>query len=178
MPVFSKHAFLTHDWGTFNSLGKDRMGGVLVKNHDRVTRIFRGLSGRGLRCWFDEMEMKNLIVDQMCEGIDESAVVVVFLTDRYVEKVRSKDEKDNCKKEFNYAETRKGVLVTESVLSDQKLKNRKPENPGKGKSKDYYRLYSFLKGFWVSNRGRIQIARQSLCITWMLPEFGFARNAL
>ncbi len=76
------------------------------------------LSGRGLRCWFDEMEMKNLIVDQMCEGIDESAVVVVFLTDRYVEKVRSKDEKDNCKKEFNYAETRKGGQCMIPVVMD------------------------------------------------------------
>jgi hypothetical protein len=104
--------------GTFNSLGKDIVEGVAVKNHDRVSRIFKGLNRLGLKCWFDEVEMENLIIDQMCQGIDDSAVFVVFLTDRYIEKVRSPNEQDNCKKEFNYAEKRKGGQCMIPVVMD------------------------------------------------------------
>ena len=48
---------------------------------------------------------------QMCNGIDESAIVVVFVTKRYLEKVGSGNPSDNCFKEFNYATRRKPGLI-------------------------------------------------------------------
>ncbi len=39
-----------------------------------------GLKQLGLNTWFDEERMEGNIVDQMCKGIDESAVVAVLST--------------------------------------------------------------------------------------------------
>ena len=44
---------------------------------------------------------------QMCDGIDASALVIVFITRRYVDKVAGDNAADNCQKEFNYAELQK-----------------------------------------------------------------------
>jgi hypothetical protein len=39
----------------------------------------------------------------MVQGIDESDVVVIFVTEKYMEKVNGNDPRDNCQLEFNYA---------------------------------------------------------------------------
>jgi hypothetical protein len=39
--------------------------------------------------------MEGCILDKMCEGIDNASCVVVFVTERYLEKVASKDMQDN-----------------------------------------------------------------------------------
>ncbi len=121
MPVFSKHAFLTHDWGDFNSKGEGNEDGVQVFNHDRVSRIYQGLSIKGLKCWFDEVEMEGMITDKMCKGIDDSAVVVVFLTKRYLIKVQGENQKDNCKKEFNYSDQTKGGQFMVGVVMEPEM---------------------------------------------------------
>ena len=119
MPIFSKptryHCFLTHDWGKF----KTKKGGKeLVSNHDRVSRIYTGLTQSGMHVWFDEVQMKGLIQKQMCKGIDDSYVIVVFLTKRYIEKVGGDDQKDNCQKEFLYADNTKGGQRMIGVVMD------------------------------------------------------------
>mmetsp|Transcript_10381 Transcript_10381/g.34115 ORF Transcript_10381/g.34115 Transcript_10381/m.34115 type:complete len:161 (+) Transcript_10381:311-793(+) len=47
--------------------------------------------------------MRGNILDQMCRGIDDSTTVVVFVTRRYISKVASANDADNCKRGFNYA---------------------------------------------------------------------------
>ena len=74
------HGFLTHDWG-IDTQGRP--------NHERVTSIHQRLKAMGLNNWFDEERMHGNVQLQMCNGIDESAIVVVFVTKRYLEKVGS-----------------------------------------------------------------------------------------
>jgi ankyrin repeat protein len=89
--------FLTHDWGRYQE------NGVEVRNHDRVSRVYQGLAKKGLKCWFDENEMEGAIDHKMCEGIDQTRCMAVFVTERYLKKVASGDFGDNCLKEFGYA---------------------------------------------------------------------------
>jgi hypothetical protein len=78
-----------------------------------------------LSCWFDEKELGAVIPDEMCRGIDSSTIVLVALTRRYLQKVAGHDMMDNCKKEFLYADQRKGGqkmvgIVMEPGLYDTK----------------------------------------------------------
>jgi hypothetical protein len=93
-PGMLYNAFLTHDWGK-DELGRD--------NHQTVTRVNTALKSRGVVTWFDSERMEGHIRDKMVAGIDASACVVVFITQRYMAKVGGQDHKDNCKLEFNYA---------------------------------------------------------------------------
>ena len=72
--------FQTHDWGT------DERG---RSNHDRVISVAERLKACGLRVWIDEYEMTGDIVSKMCEAIEDSATIGVFITQRYVQKVRA-----------------------------------------------------------------------------------------
>ena len=76
--------FLTHDWGV-DETGRN--------NHARVSRVNQALQARGLRTWFDEESMKGDIQKLMGDGIDGSSVIVVFITQRYIDKVAGKGEK-------------------------------------------------------------------------------------
>ena len=93
--AFEHHGFLSHDWGT-DTLGRS--------NHRRVVAIKHRLTEEcGLQCWLDEEEMKGDINQAMTDGIEGSATVVVFITERYVTKVAGKGphgQNDNCKMEF------------------------------------------------------------------------------
>jgi hypothetical protein len=94
------HGFLTHNWQ------EDEEG---RNNHARVERVHLGLKKRGLNMWFDSERMTGAIVDQMIKGIDESDLVIVFITKKYADKVASGNPKDNCKKEFDYTSRVKGA---------------------------------------------------------------------
>ena len=59
--------------------------------------------------WFDSERMAGAIVDQMIKGIDESDLVIVFITKKYCQKVASGNPKDNCRKEFMYTSQNKGA---------------------------------------------------------------------
>lgn len=48
---------------------------------------------------------------KMCEGIDNSKCVVVFITQRYMAKVTGPDQSDNCQKEFKYATLKKSSAL-------------------------------------------------------------------
>lgn len=80
--------FLTHDWG------KDELD---RQNHERVKKVNQILQAEGIKTWFDEERLQGNIRYQMAEGIENSYAMVVFVTRRYMEKVNSLDNRDNCK---------------------------------------------------------------------------------
>eukprot|EP00732_Lithocolla_globosa_P000257 Lithocolla_globosa_v1_NODE_63_length_7262_cov_10.450950.p1 type:complete len:1201 gc:universal NODE_63_length_7262_cov_10.450950:2687-6289(+) len=100
------HCFLSHDWGV-DVLDR--------KNHETIKYINRYLNRCGIKTWLDETNMENNTSDSMMEGIDNSAVILVFFTQKYMEKCRSNTDNtsnDNCRLEFNYAATSKaGRLI-------------------------------------------------------------------
>eukprot|EP00299_Pterocystis_sp_00344_P008628 c3349_g1_i1.p1 GENE.c3349_g1_i1~~c3349_g1_i1.p1 ORF type:complete len:182 (+),score=45.31 c3349_g1_i1:56-601(+) len=103
---YKYHAFFTHDWGT-DELGRS--------NHDRVVEIAKQCTVFGLRIWIDD-EMTGNIRRQMQRGIDESVVVVVFITQRYINKVENGEGKDNCELELDY-EFPCGTILTATSTS-------------------------------------------------------------
>eukprot|EP00296_Roombia_truncata_P007793 JP446246.1.p1 GENE.JP446246.1~~JP446246.1.p1 ORF type:complete len:424 (+),score=100.75 JP446246.1:91-1272(+) len=93
-------AFLTHDWGKGDeNNGRD--------NHAEVAAVNTALKQRGIRTWFDQDRMEGVITKQMQQGIDRAATVVTFITKRYMSKVDGDNEKDNCQREFLYAQLTK-----------------------------------------------------------------------
>jgi hypothetical protein len=94
--------FMTHDWGT------DQYG---RRNHDRVVRLAYNLRARGFDMWIDETELTGNIDEQICDGIDNSNMVVIFMTQNYIDKVTGDNANDNCKKEFNYASQRRPRML-------------------------------------------------------------------
>lgn len=86
--------FLSHNWGNDNK-GRD--------NHARVAMINENFKRREIATWFDGNEMASDIQDHMCAGIENTQVVLVFITENYMEKVKSDNLNDNCKLEFKYA---------------------------------------------------------------------------
>ena len=83
--------FLTHDWGT-DELGRS--------NHERVSRVNQMLQALQYRPWFDEERMRGDVNHHMANGIKESSAVVVFITERYIEKASGNGPNganDNCK---------------------------------------------------------------------------------
>ena len=115
-----KDVFLSHDWGKIIVDGKE------VNNHERVIRISKGLEDKKLKCWLDENEMHSVLADRMSEGIDNSTVFLVHITQNYVDKVGGTNTKDNCKKEFMYSSREKGGhgmvgVVMEPAMTDKTL---------------------------------------------------------
>lgn len=53
-------------------------------NHSRVAAVNTELQRLGLRCWFDEEQMTGDVDSRMAEGIDQSDVVVCFITQQCV----------------------------------------------------------------------------------------------
>ena len=102
------HAFFTHNWA------KDQKG---RSNHDRVVQVAKMLQKKGFKIWLDESEMTGHIKLQMCDGIDKSHLVVMFVTKKYVEKVGLPPSDDNCSFEFNYAVQRRQGRVIVSHLT-------------------------------------------------------------
>ncbi len=84
-------AFASHNWGH---------NGI---THARVVKVCNVLRERGVDVWLDETHMRGNILDAMCHGIDESDVVIVFVTREYIKKVQSGSSTDNVRREFMYA---------------------------------------------------------------------------
>ena len=114
----TRDVFLTHEWAS-----QYEINGKMVGNHERVSKINKALQLKGLITWFDEEQMEGIIDDKMCEGIDESDVFCVFVTARYIEKVAGKEQKDNCKKEFQYASRRRGGQRMVPVVMEEQCRN-------------------------------------------------------
>jgi len=98
------HVFLSHNWGTGNA------------NHTRVMRVNEELKKRGLVTWMDTERMEGSTLDAMANGIDNTCVVIVFITSAYRDKVNGTDLADNCKKEFNFASQSKPNALIPVVM--------------------------------------------------------------
>lgn len=83
--------FAAHNWGPEGA------------NHRRVAKVVAGLQSRGVSVWFDENDMKGNMLTAMCHGIDSSAVVLLFVTNEYMNKVEHGGDLDNVRREFMYA---------------------------------------------------------------------------
>jgi len=114
--------FLTHNWGMMLADGT-------YDNHERVARVCKALVARGIKPWFDQERMKGNIVKQMCDGIDASKIVLVFVTKDYISKVRGSNEADNCQREFNYAMQQKSALMLPVVMESSCLNSKKWGGP-------------------------------------------------
>jgi hypothetical protein len=94
--------FLTHDWGI------DELGQA---NHERVAAINKELKSLGFVTWFDS------------SGINNSSVIIVFVTQRYMNKVNGSDANDNCRKEFKYAAQKKSSTQMIPVVMEPRMKD-------------------------------------------------------
>ena len=107
------NTFLSHDWGVD--------GG----NHIAVQHIAAQLKKIGLHYWFDDERMQGNVVSQMTSGIENSNTFIVFITQRYMDKVNGHDERDNCKIEFQYAFNRLGPQKMVAVVLERELRDTK-----------------------------------------------------
>ena len=85
----------------------------------------RALQARGLTTWFDEERMVGSVRDKMMEGIDNADCVAVFVTEAYRDKVNSKNKRDNCCFEFNYAFDQKGEHKLIPVVMEESMRNNR-----------------------------------------------------
>lgn len=106
--------FLTHDWGT-DELGRS--------NHERVARVNESLKERGFITWFDSDRLVGNIVSQMCNGIDRTKCIIVFITKNYIEKVSGDNANDNCQLEFNYALRQKSAKYMIPVVMERRVRD-------------------------------------------------------
>ena len=128
----ASHVFLAHNWGE-DELGRN--------NHDRVSRINDRLKVEGLVTWFDSDRMMGNIVKQMTAGIDNTHVVVVFITKDYVEKVGGFNSNDNCQIEFEYAFRFKTRAMMLPVVMESRMRNTAC---WKGQVGTYEHLFLFI----------------------------------
>ena len=92
------HAFICHNWG----VDKFR-----YLNHFCVPLIIKELQDISHQIWFDGARMKGDHFEQMAQGIQNTQSVIVFITQKYIEKVKGDNVGDDCKQEFSYALVRK-----------------------------------------------------------------------
>jgi hypothetical protein len=88
LPDGKYHVFLTHDWGE------------KFVSHGRVSKVNKMLKEKyGLTTWFDEDRMDGDVRTTMTEGIENSMVMIIFITQRYQGKVieGGSDNRDNRK---------------------------------------------------------------------------------
>jgi len=111
-PSSKPSVFLTHTW-VKDELNRD--------NHARVATVNKFLKAQEFKTWFDDDKMVGHIYQKMAEGIDDSDIILVFITKTYMEKLNSKGH-DNCKDEFTYAVSQKKKMipiVMEPCMRDQ-----------------------------------------------------------
>ena len=111
--------FITHDWGsgTFEELERD--------NHARAAALNRALTAAGVPTWFDEEKMQGDVNIAMVKGLEDSALVLVCVTKRYMEKVSGHNTADNCFKEFSYAESAHGSTKMLPVVMEPRMRQNK-----------------------------------------------------
>jgi len=116
--------FLTHNWGT---QADD------YANHKKVALINAGLKKRGLTTWFDDERMEGAVTAKMCEGIDNTRCVAVFITKLYEAKVTGPNPNDNCKLEFGYATRKKTSAKMVPVVMEGDMWNARHRKPVPGR---------------------------------------------
>jgi hypothetical protein len=119
----NKQLFFSHTWRPDN-LGRN--------NHTRVHELVKKMRNLGWTTWFDEEDMGGNIDAAMAEGIDHAEAILVCLTETYCKKVNetAKDprKRDNCLKEWTYANTRNKLMIP--VIMEPDLLNTNNWPPG------------------------------------------------
>jgi len=85
LKISNPSVFLTHTW-VKDELNRD--------NHARVGTVNKILKAQGFKTWFDEDKMVGHIDNMMAKGIDDSDIILVFISKVYMEKVASEDCQD------------------------------------------------------------------------------------
>jgi hypothetical protein len=111
------HVFLTHGSEKDEKTGWDTV--------ERVSRVNASLRDLGFSTRFDGERMAKGSQNETSTVIDESAVVIVFVTKEYLSKVSGSDPNDSCKKEFEFAERRKGANYIIPVVMESEVQNSK-----------------------------------------------------
>ena len=83
-----------------------------------MKRINDAIKARGVIPWFDEERMSGDTRQKMVDGIENSDIIVVFITEAYRDKVNQGDGRDNCLFEFKYAFEQKGPKVMIPVVME------------------------------------------------------------
>lgn len=119
----NKQLFFSHTWRA-DLLGRD--------THKRVHELVKKIREEGWTTWFDEEDMGGNIDAAMANGIDHAEAIIVCLTETYCKKVNetAKDQRkrDNCLKEWTYANTRNKLMVP--VVMEPALLNISDWPPG------------------------------------------------
>ena len=93
-----KDIFISHAWGN-DSDGRD--------NHKRSDELFNTLKAKGYSVWFDTYDISGNIDSCIMNGINNSKVVLLCLTEKYFNKINNAVHgqilNDNCYKEWNYS---------------------------------------------------------------------------
>jgi hypothetical protein len=98
--------FFSHNWED-DEIGRN--------NHKRVESLAKYMGNAAFTTWFDGFDLgpgggasQAAVRQGLCQGIDDSTVIVVCLTRKYLRKVRDGSDlgQDNCQFEFNYATNR------------------------------------------------------------------------
>jgi len=114
--VFPYDVFISHTWDKDDE-GRD--------NHARAKQLNESLRRLGFTTWFDDEQMRGNYLLKMVEGIEGSAVILICVTRRYMEKV-AEDADNNCKFEFEYALNKRMTLnMLPIVMEDSMLDTSK-----------------------------------------------------
>jgi hypothetical protein len=89
-------------------------------NHARAKRLNEGLQKLKVKTWFDDDQMQGNVLQRRAEGIERSAVVLICVTRKYMEKV-AQDGSNNCKYEFEYATKKRTPLWMLSVVMEESM---------------------------------------------------------
>jgi hypothetical protein len=89
-------------------------------NHARAKRLNEGLQKLQVKTWFDDEQMQGNILQRMAEGIERSAVVLICVSRKYMEKVNM-DGSNNCKLEFEYAYKKRTSLCMLPVVMEESM---------------------------------------------------------
>lgn len=116
MNNFKNQLFFSHSWKNDN-LGRN--------NHFRVYKIAKILQNLGYSIWIDEDNMIGDIDYCMCDGIENSQLIIVCLTESYFKKIdetaKNPYKRDNCYKEWTYSNARQKMMIP--VIMEPSLKN-------------------------------------------------------
>lgn len=118
-----KQLFFSHDW-QIDEYGRD--------NHKRVYSIVKLIQKTGYTTWFDEEDMTGNIDAAMADGIENAEAVVICITENYCKKINNSSRnlkmRDNCLKEWNYANSRNKLFIP--LIMEEKMLNINNWPPG------------------------------------------------
>ncbi|CAK9046854.1 unnamed protein product [Durusdinium trenchii] len=99
----SYDCFISHNWGK-DTQGRD--------NHQRVMQIAATLEKHGIQVFLQDREAHRYSStdEAMIDGMRRSAVALIFVTRRYIEKIEEGRVDDDCVAQFNLAKRAPAIL--------------------------------------------------------------------